>query len=136
MTRRLLVLTGAAALLCATVHAQAPAVTPVDAPSVQTLKDSSPAPAPLTAAEQKDIEVLTLKAQLAAAYKQISALEVDIGQCHGALGPLQFEQNKHMLTSEQTALKDAIEKVRPGYAWNPETGAFTKKPDPPKADQK
>lgn len=136
MTRRLLVLAGAAALLCATAHAQAPATVPAARASVETLKDTSPTPAPLTDAEKKDIEVITLKAQLAAAYKQISALEADVGQCHAALGPLQFEQNKQTLTEQQGALKTAIEQARPGYAWNPETGAFTKKPDPPKTDPK
>lgn len=136
MTRRLLVLAGAAALLCTTAHAQAPATVPAKPASVQTLQATSPAPAPLTAVEQKDIEILTLKAQLASAYKKIADIASDVGQCHAALGPLQFEQNRQALTQEQTAIKDAIEKARPGYTWNPDTGAFTKKPDPPVADRK
>jgi len=106
---------------------------PQTPPVVAPVKD---VPAPLTADEKKDIDLLTLKAQLASATKMISDLQAAVGACQGQLGPAQFEQNKQALTAEQAALKDAIEKARPGWTWNAATGAFTKKPDPPKTAEK
>lgn len=88
----------------------------------------TPVATPLTATEKKDIEILTLKAQLAAAQKRISDLQVDVGVCQAVLGPAQFEQQRQGLTGEQQALKDAIEKARPGFLWDPATGTFTVKP--------
>lgn len=86
------------------------------------------AQAPLTDLERKDIEILTLKAQLAAAYKRLSDVQAELGTCAAVAGPAQFEQNKQTLSDEQAALKDRIEKARPGYTWDPQTGAFTPKP--------
>lgn len=86
------------------------------------------APADLTTLEKKDIEILTLKAQLTAAYKRLSDAQSDVGLCQAQLGPAQFDQNKQALAAEQAALKTRIEQARPGYTWDPQTGAFTPKP--------
>jgi hypothetical protein len=60
--------------------------------------------------------------------KQVSDLKADVGACSAQLGPAQFEQNRQALTAEQTALKDRIEKARPGFSWDPNSGVFTAKP--------
>lgn len=86
-------------------------------------------PAPLTHAEQQDLTILSLKAQLASAAQQVSALKADIGACHAQLGPAQFEQNRQALTGEQSALKAQIEKARGDlWSWDPATGTFSVKP--------
>lgn len=128
MTRRVLVLVFALLSISA-VHAQAPS--PEQAPASAAARPFAADASPLTAAEKKDIELLTLKASLASAYRQVADLQASLGACQAQLGPVQFEQNRQALTAEQAALKDAIEKARPGYTWDPQSGAFAKKPDPP-----
>lgn len=88
-------------------------------------------PTPLTASEKKDIEILTLKAQLTSAQRTISDLQGAVGACQAQLGPLQFEQNRETLLSEQKVLKERVEKARPGFVFDPATGKFEKRPDPP-----
>lgn len=50
------------------------------------------------------------------------------GICQARLGPVQLEQDGQALNAEQAALKEAIEKARPGYTWDPTTGKFVRKP--------
>jgi hypothetical protein len=82
----------------------------------------------LTADEQKDHDILGLKAQLTTALKTISELQAALGACYGQLGPYQQQQNGQALEQETKALKERVEQ-RTGYAWDPDTGKFgAKKP--------
>lgn len=123
MTRRWF---GLCVLLIVTAAAMPLAQDGPTAPSAAAVS----APTPLSASEKKDIELLTLRAQLASALRRISDLQIDVGACQAVAGPAQFEQNRQALTDEQRRLKEAIELLRPGFEWNPSTGVFTAKPAP------
>lgn len=89
--------------------------------------------APEPSAEvQKDFEVLTLKAQLTQATKQISELQAAVGACQAQLAPLQFEQNRTALQTEQKSIIDKYERANPGFTIDVQTGKPVKKPEPDK----
>lgn len=88
-------------------------------------------PAP-SAAVKKDIEILTLKAQLTTATKQISDLQAAIGGCQAQLGPLALERNQAALGAEQKTIIETYEKANPGFTLDPGTWKPVKKPEPAK----
>ena len=77
---------------------------------------------------KKDIEILTLKAQLTTASKQISDLQAAIGGCQAQLGPLQLERNQAALSAEQKTLIEKYEKANPGFTLDPATWKPVAKP--------
>ena len=87
-------------------------------------------PAP-SAEVKKDIEILTLKAQLTTATKQLSDLQAAIGGCQAQLGPLVLERNQGALEAEKKGIIEKYEKTNPGFTLDPSTLAPVKKPDPP-----
>lgn len=109
MKRLILIL---ALALTPALHAQQPAP---DAPK-------------LTTEEDLRWQILQLETQLETAISQVNA-------CQGQLGQWRAKAQSLQLSADEQVLKKFIEERHPGYDWDPKTGAFSKRPDPPKAPE-
>jgi hypothetical protein len=84
----------------------------------------------LTDIEQRDRDLLLLKAQLTQAYRQIAELQAVVGTCQGQLGTYQHQQNAQALEEDRRRLAARVEE-RTGYTYDPTSGTFgAKKPVP------
>lgn len=103
---------------------------PVRAAAQAPVKPSNEASEP-SAEVRKDLEILSLHAQLASLTKQVSDLQAEIGACQAQLGPLQFDQNRVAWLAEQKAITEKYEKERPGWTLDA-GGKPVKKAEPEK----
>lgn len=79
-------------------------------------------PPALTALEQARVENVNLIEELRKAL-----LEADA--CRGQLAPLRAQALADQARDRLDTLRADIERDRPGFTWNPTTGAFTAKPE-------
>jgi hypothetical protein len=106
------------------------------APVVMAQSASPAVPPAFSVLEQKDAEILSLKAQLTQATKMVSDLKAELGTCHGQLGPLLLQQNRQSLEREQEALFRAYETRNPGFVIDRQSGKPVAKPDEKKPTPK
>jgi hypothetical protein len=97
---------------CGVVHAQDPALTELEE------------------TQRALLQARTAYAQLLAQFDQCKAEQ---GQAFAILGTLRADRASHELSTLEQELRQRIELGHPGYTWDPKTGAFTKRPDAPKA---
>lgn len=87
----------------------------------------------LTELERTKVELLQVRTAYAQLLAQYDACKAEVGSTFNTLGSLRARAASDQLTAEEAQIKLAVETGHPGYTWDPKTGLFTKKADPPTA---
>lgn len=86
----------------------------------------------LSELEKVKLELLQVKTAYASVLAQHDSCKAELGAAYNTLGKFRADAAGAELSADEAKLKAEIEASHDGFTWNPKTGVFTPKPEPPK----
>lgn len=97
--------------------------------SAPTFAQTPTDPAPLTEIEKLKLENLALTFRMNEMTKEIGQWRTVAAQCLVPLSQYESKAGDEQAKANLDKLVAEVEAARPGFTFNPQTGAFTKKPE-------